>query len=253
MPCAATLPGVLRTAASAIKTAVLMPIFVAVTAVAALYIIVVSLVFKDAAHIERVIRMWSRLFLMLGPVTLETSGTEHLDSTRPYMFVSNHDSNFDIPVAFLSTYRPIRYLAKKELFGIPIFATAMRRVGMIETDRAVGVKAIGKVNTGVRDAVARGHTLMIYPEGTRTAGVELRPFKKGAFRIAIDNQLDIIPMAVTGTGEAWAPGSKVIYPGHAKVRILEPVPTEGMTPADVDALRDKIEALIHATLDEMGD
>ena len=228
-----------------------MPVFVAITGAAAVYIIGVSLLLKDAPHIERVIRMWSRVFLLLGPVTLETSGSEHLQSIRPYMLVSNHDSNFDIPVAFLATRRPIRYLTKKELFGIPIFSLAMRRVGMIETDRAVGVKAIGQVNTGVRDAVARGHTLMIYPEGTRTAGIEVRPFKKGAFRIAIDNQLDIIPIAVTGTGEAWEPGSKVIYPGHAKVRILEPIPTEGMTPADVDALRDKVEALIRTTLDEM--
>lgn len=244
---------VIRTVLNAVKTAVLMPLFAIFTLMMATAVIVVSLIRRDAPFVEKIILFWCRVFLLLGPITYEVSGLENIDQTRRAVVVSNHDSNFDIPIAFLTLRLPIRYLAKKELFSIPLFAEAMRRVGMIETDRAVGVKAIGQVNTGVSGAVARGHQLMIYPEGTRTAGVATRPFKKGAFRIAIDNDLDIIPMAIVGSGEAWEPGSKIIYPGHVKARVLEMVSTQGMTVDDVTALKDKVEAMIHGAIDEMRD
>lgn len=230
-----------------------MPLFAVFTLAMAALVILASLVRRDAKLADVIILFWCRVFLLLGPITYEVSGLERIDPKRHALIVSNHDSNFDVPIAFLTLRLPIRYLAKKELFSIPLFAEAMRRVGMIETDRAVGVKAIGQVNAGVIGAVERGHSLMIYPEGTRTAGVATRPFKKGAFRIAIDNNLTIIPMAIVGSGEAWAPGAKVIYPGHVKAQVLDMVSTEGMTVDDVTALKDRVEGLIHNAIDEMRD
>jgi 1-acyl-sn-glycerol-3-phosphate acyltransferase len=141
----------------------------------------------------------------------------------------------------------VRFLAKAELFKIPLFAQAMRRIGIVETDRAAHTAAHRKINQQVAVVVERGLSLVIYPEGTRSRDGSVRPLKKGAFRIAIDNEMLVVPIATAGLHGAWPPGKMLVRGGRARMVIHEPIPTASMTSADIDDLRDRVGAVIADT------
>jgi len=91
-------------------------------------------------------------------------------------------------------------------------------------------------------------SLMVYPEGTRTKDGDLRDFKKGAFRIAVDNDLPIVPITLHGAFEAWPPGSRVCWGGPVTMVVHDPIPTHGLSTADIDDLRDRTREIMAATL-----
>lgn len=233
---------------AALRTAFAVPTFLLFTFVVSSIVVVLSYIRPDTPLIDRIIRGWSRLFLTTGPITLETSGQENIDPDQQYVFVANHLSNFDIPVMFRTVPKPIRYLAKKEVYKIPFVAQAMNRVGIIKTDRDAGPAAHAMINEGVAKAKARGHSLIIFPEGTRSRDGSLGPFKKGAFRIAIANGLPVVPVSVLGTWEVWQPNALIFYPGHATTKIHKPIPTEDLDLDDITALRDEVHAIIAADI-----
>lgn len=237
-----------RNLRAAFRTAIAVPTFFLFTLGIAALIVVVSFIHKDSHLIDRLLRIWSWLFLTTGPVSLEAEGVEKIDPTRQYVFVGNHLSNFDIPVMFLTIPIPIRYLAKKEIYRIPIVAQAMNRIGIIKTDRQAGSAAHTLINEGVAAAKARGHSLIIFPEGTRSMDGKLGTFKKGAFRIAIANQLPVVPVTIRGTWEVWPPHTKMFFPGDATVLIHDPIPTAGLDLTQITELRDRCHAVIASPL-----
>ncbi len=237
---------------AAVRTAIVVPTFIAFTGVIASVLIAVTVLRPQTRFADVLIRFWSRVFLFTGGARYQITGQEHVDPEGQYVFIANHQSNLDIPLMFCTAPVPIRYLAKKELFKIPIFAMAMRRVGIVKVDRARGAAIHTEVNAGVAAAKARGHSLIIFPEGTRTTDGKLQPFKKGAFRIAISNQLDIVPVTIQGTWAIWPPGSKTFSPGKAKATIHPPIRTAGMDLSDINALRDTVHSAITDTHEDLA-
>jgi 1-acyl-sn-glycerol-3-phosphate acyltransferase len=237
----------LRTVGAGIRTVMLVPLFFLFTLAMASAVIALSFIDRDSPHIDGVIHFWSRMFLRTAPVSLDVRGVE-VDPTRQYVFVANHLSNFDIPVMFLTAPVPIRYLAKKEIYRIPLVAQAMNRIGIIKTDRQAGGAAHALINRGVTAAKERGHSLIIFPEGTRSDNGIIATFKKGAFRIAIANQLPVVPVTIHGTWEVWAPGAKLFYPGHATTTVHDPIETADLSLTDITALRDRCYAAITSAL-----
>ncbi len=223
----------------ALRTAAAAVFFMPYTILIATVIVGIALVRQDAPVIQRLILHWSRVFIRLTGSSIEIAGREHIDTDGQYVFVANHLSNADIPAMFLTAPVPIRYLAKKEVYRIPMVGLAMRRIGMVRVDRERGSAIHAEVNAGVAEATARGHSLIIFPEGTRAVGGEPAPFKKGAFRIAIANDLTIVPVTVEGTWEIWRPGAKTVTPGHIRTLIHEPIPTADLSLGDIDHVRDR--------------
>lgn len=221
------------------------------TAVLGVYVWVVGTFRPTAPSIEWCITTWSRIFLTALGVHLEVEGSWRVDSEGSYVYVSNHLSNFDVPVHFLATPNPIRYLAKKELFSMPIVGGAARAVGIVEVDRKRASAEIKQINRQLEAAVAAGNSLMIYPEGTRSRDGRPQPFKKGAFRIAIDHDLAVVPVAIQGTYEAWPPGSKLIYGGKVRAMLHAPIPTEGLGPKDAVELMEQVQSMILASVAEL--
>ncbi len=233
---------------AALRTAIAVPTFFLFTLLMATAVIVVSFANRDSPLIDSIIRSWSKLFLTTAPLTLEIHGQEGIDPNRQYVFVANHLSNFDIPVMFSTIPVPIRYLAKKEIYRIPLVAQAMNRIGIVKTDRQAGGAAHALINEGVAAATARGHSLIIFPEGTRSKDGKLGSFKKGAFRIAIANQLPVVPITVQGTWEVWPPDAKMFFPGHAVTIVHDVIETEGMDLSHITQLRDACHAKIASVL-----
>ena len=222
---------------------VLAPVFLLGTLVASSIVFTLAVFNRDRA-VDRAIMRWSSFFLGLAGSTLTTEGQERFASDGQYVFIANHLSNLDIPVMFLATEMPIRYLAKAELFKIPVLKQAMDAIGIVKVDRIAGAAIHYEVNQGVAAATAHGDSLIIFPEGTRSVSGEMAPFKKGAFRIAISGRLDIVPVTIVGTWESWRPHSKIVYGGPVQAIIHDPISVQGLTIADMDMLREQVHTII---------
>ncbi|CAA9297764.1 MAG: Acyl-CoA:1-acyl-sn-glycerol-3-phosphate acyltransferase [uncultured Gemmatimonadetes bacterium] len=171
-----------------------------------------------------------------------TTGVRIHDPRRPYVAVANHESFADI---FLISHLPweMKWLSKEAIFKIPMMGWMMRMAGDIAVRRGEA-RSRAEALEECRDRLSKGVSVMIMPEGTRSATGELQPFRDGAFRLAVEMGCPILPIAVAGTRDAIPKGTWVINRARAVARVLPPVETAGLTMADVPALRDRVRAMI---------
>ena len=172
----------------------------------------------------------------------ETEGVPPEGPRRPYVVVSNHESYADI---FLMSHFPweMKWLSKHTIFKIPVMGWMMRMALDVPVRRGERESAIAAL-AECRDRLAGRVSVMIFPEGTRSRTDELLPFKDGAFHLAIQSRVPILPVAIAGTRSCMAKGSFAFRHAHAKARVLAPIDTDGLTLADVPALRDRTRATI---------
>lgn len=170
------------------------------------------------------------------------SGVMIRDPRRPYVAVSNHESLADI---FLISHLPweMKWLSKESIFKIPVMGWMMRMAGDIAVRRS-NRNSRAEALEQCRDRLRKGVSVMIFPEGTRSHTEELLPFKDGAFRLAVELGVPVLPLVVAGTRNAIAKGSFLFGRARAEVRVLEPIPTQGMAVSDVPALREHVRTLI---------
>jgi 1-acyl-sn-glycerol-3-phosphate acyltransferase len=186
---------------------------------------------------DRAPRLWSRLALWLAGVRLVVHGSEALREDRARVFVSNHVSWYDI-FTLLAILPRYRFVAKSELFKIPLFGTAARRAGTIPIQRENRKAAFQSYDEAAR-AIKAGASVVVCPEGTRGDDYTLRPFKKGPFVLAIAAEAPIAPLVVYGTREVQPKGSFVIRSATVHVHLLEEIPTVGLHYDDRDQLADE--------------
>jgi 1-acyl-sn-glycerol-3-phosphate acyltransferase len=221
--------------------------------IVAVLLIAVIVPFNDSSPmIDRVIRGWSRIWLTTSGTRLEVEGGDNIDPKRSYVVVANHLSALDIMACLLAVPLPIRFLAKKELFRVPVLAQGMRLVGIIEVDREARGAIHSEVNRQSRDLIEKGRSLIIYAEGTRPRNGVMKPFKKGAFTMAIRAGLPVLPLSIHGSYEAWPPAKPIVRGGLIRVVIDKPVETDGLTSADTGDLRDQVREIIGGRVEEMG-
>ena len=172
----------------------------------------------------------------------ETEGKPPEGPRRPYVVVSNHESYADI---FLMSHFPweMKWLSKHTIFQIPVMGWMMRMALDVPVRRGQRESAIAALNE-CRDRLARRVSVMIFPEGTRSRTDELLPFKDGAFHLAIQARVPILPVALAGTRDCMAKHSFAFRRAHARARVLAPIDTDGLTLADVAALRERTRATI---------
>jgi 1-acyl-sn-glycerol-3-phosphate acyltransferase len=166
---------------------------------------------------------WARHIVDNAHMNLAVAGREHMRPGETYLVMSNHQSLYDVPVLFRVIGSNIRMIAKKELFGVPIFGGALAAGGFISIDRENRNAAIASLQRA-RDLMASGTHVWIAPEGTRSRTGALLPFKKGAFYLALEARLPILPVTVRGTRDALpARGLRSTSGVRVKVTIHEPV------------------------------
>ncbi len=214
--------------------------------------LVLALINPSSPAIEKVLHWWSKAWLTASGTELTIEGRENVDDERSYVVVANHLSTLDIMVCFVAVGIPIRYLAKKELFRIPLLAQAMRAIGIVEVDRAARSSIHEVVNQQAQKLIEHNRSLIIYAEGTRPRDGVMKPFKKGAFTMAITSGLPVLPVSIHGTYEAAVPGKPWFRGGPVTVIIDPAIPTEGMTPSDADALRNQTREIIAKRVTDLG-
>ncbi|HEY8208177.1 MAG TPA: lysophospholipid acyltransferase family protein [Myxococcaceae bacterium] len=197
--------------------------------------VVVALAYQDKERPDPLLRFWSRSILAAAGVRVEVHGQEHLPQ-RHCVFVCNHQSHFDVLVMVASLQRHVRFVAKAELFKIPVFSQAMRAVDTIKVDRSGGESDRHALAEAI-PAVQERMDIVFFPEGTRSPDGVLRSFKKGAVVLALNAGVPIVPLAVAGTRHILPKGSLRIHGGRkAALMVGEPISVEGRTLEDRDEL-----------------
>ncbi|NOX89975.1 MAG: 1-acyl-sn-glycerol-3-phosphate acyltransferase [Calditrichaeota bacterium] len=194
------------------------------TIVCSLASIAVGIFNPFSETVNRVIRFWAKSILKVAGVKVKVYGKEKLNPDQPYIFIANHQGTFDILAGVVSIPGTMRFIAKKELFRVPIFAQGMRAVGMIPIDRGNSKEARKTINEAV-ETLQKGVSVLIFPEGTRSETGEIKPFKKGGFILALKSGLPIVPMVFSGSLQIMKKKSKRLNRGTIHVYFLDPVDT----------------------------
>lgn len=198
---------------------------------------------------HKVASIWARSILALSPIELTVKGLSNIDPAKSYVYMSNHQSNYDIPILLGHLPVQFRWLAKVELFRIPLFGYAMKRAGYICIDRSNRKSAFESLEKAAV-IIRNGVSVMIFPEGTRSYDGNIGSFKKGGFVLAIESGVPILPIIIRGTFSVMSRNRLLIKPGKVTLEILEPVETSGFTKETKDELMEKIRIIMRESVDE---
>ena len=183
---------------------------------------------RDKNVTGKLSKMWAQWVIWSTGIQYDVTGLENLEQENKYIFMSNHESALDILLGVACIPYKIVFLAKKELFRIPVFGWAMQAAGMIKIDRQNPERARKSVDEAVHTLIHSSFSTLIYPEGTRSETGDLLPFKKGGFILAIRSQLPIVPVTIIGAGDVLSKGSFTINQGQIKIIISKPIPTRNL-------------------------
>ncbi len=183
-------------------------------------------------------RFWARQILWLGGVDATMVGAEDIDWKKPYVICSNHASQVDIPLLFAVLPTGLRFLAKRVLFYIPVFGWMLAIARFIPVDRGNREKARSSVIKGAK-RIRKGPSLLVFPEGTRSPDGQVHNFKSGAFIMAIEASVPVLPVAIRGSYAIVPRHHLTVRPGSVEVIIGNPISTENLTIKDRNSLRKK--------------
>ncbi len=186
-----------------------------------------------------IMEVWARLFSALSFIFYKTKGREKLEKGKAYVYTCNHCSYLDSPSIIVAIPQQSRPLGKVEILKYPVFGIMFRYVG-VTVNRSSAKKSLESLEM-IKQKLLQGINILIFPEGTmnKTANT-LLPFKDGAFRLAIETNTPIVPLAIHNSRNLLPRDSDKLCAGTITIEISEPVSTEGMTLADVNTLKQKV-------------
>ena len=177
-------------------------------------------------------------------------GVENIDPKKAYVMVMNHNSGFDIFAAYKIPLN-FRWVSKREVFRVPFMGPLLTIHGDIPIERGNAAKAMAKVLRLGKLWISRGATVAIFPEGTRSKTGEINRFKAGAFNLAKEAGVEILPVVMTGTNEFFRKGWLVNWRNRVAIRVLKPVSTEEVAAKEVADLSTEVRERMVLALDEL--
>jgi 1-acyl-sn-glycerol-3-phosphate acyltransferase len=196
----------------------------------------------------KIARLWSRMLLAVSGVRVTVEGLEKIDPEASYVFVSNHLSYMDTPVVLAFVPAQFRFLAKAGLFKVPFIGSHLKRAGHIPVPREDPRAALKTLAEAARTVQEKKISLLVFPEGGRSATGRLKPFKEGAAYLGIKAGVPLVPICMKGTYEILPLGSGHVKPGLVKLVIGDPIPTSDLTTRD----RSAINKLLYERVAEMS-
>jgi len=233
-----------------IRTALLSAWVVLITLICATAAIVVSFLRKGGNFAHLVGRFWARSIVLVSRVKVSVQGLEHIDPNVAYVYMANHQSMFDILT--LLGYLPVqfRWLAKMELFQIPVFGYSMARVGYISIDRS-NRKSAYKSLLEAAQKIARGVSVVVFPEGTRSTDGQIKPFKVGGFHLAIRSGRPIVPVVIYGSHHVMPKGRLRIKRGQIVLSINPPIETTHYNNKTKEVLMESVRSTMKRDLERI--
>ena len=221
------------------------------TLVLGLTVMILSFFVKSGNPLHRIARFWGRSILVVSRIKVSVDGLSNIDPQCSYIYMPNHQSNFDIPVLLGHLTVQFRWLAKMELFKIPIFGHAMHKAGYISIDRQNRESAFKSLRLAA-EKIKNGVSVLIFPEGTRSRDGRIRPFKKGGFVTAIDAGVPIVPIIISGTRAIMTKGKFRINPGQIRMSIRQPIDTRTYSRDTKEVLMKRVRRVICDNFESSG-
>jgi len=182
--------------------------------------------------------IWARLNAWMAPIFVKVSGRENIDIKQSYVVIANHQSAFDIFVLYGFLGIDFKWIMKQELRKLPGIGIGCEKVGHIFIDRTDHESAM-KSLSAAREKIVNGTSVIFFPEGTRSPDGIIRDFKKGAFKMALDLDMPILPVTIIGTKEILPNKTMDLFPGKALMRIHEPISVKGYSDENINELIEK--------------
>lgn len=224
----------------------------------ALYILVMapigmtwSFLTKDSRLIYTLARFCIRVAGWMCGVTVRIHGKEKILPGQTYVFLSNHQGNFDAPVLAHAVPRDWRALIKKEVLRLPVLSLVLRQVKMVSIDRSDPKTARNSIEQVAR-LLKESYSFIAFPEGTRSRDGRLGEFKKGVFVMALMAGVPIVPISIINSRNIQPPGEYAIWPGMIEVIFHDPIPTQDMSLEDRDKLVEMTRQAISSGLEKQG-
>jgi 1-acyl-sn-glycerol-3-phosphate acyltransferase len=211
-------------------------------------LVAIAISIRGQKAIHNVGIFWGKSCLRLAGLKLNVYGAKNIPVNQPVVYVSNHQSNFDIPILYAGLPLQFRWLAKQELFKIPLFGIAMKRSGYIPIDRRDRRKTMQSMNAAAK-RIQEGASVIIFPEGTRSPNGKLQSFKKGALLLAIKAKVPIVPVTIRGSYQVQKKNSLRIHSSQPEVIFSPALDPSELAANQIDELTTRIYDQIAANLE----
>ncbi|MEN3331685.1 MAG: 1-acyl-sn-glycerol-3-phosphate acyltransferase [Blastocatellia bacterium] len=215
------------------------------------FLIALRLLTGNENMIYSPVRLFVRLGLALVGVKVEVTGREKLDPAQPYIFTPNHQSLIEVPLFVTYLGRNPAYLAKKEVFKYPIFGYGIGLMGVVPVDRSNSPSAVESAKVAT-ELLRQGKSYIVYPEGTRSPDGRLLPFKKGAFMMAIEAGVPVVPVTVAGATKIMPKAKVEVHPSTVRLTIHDPIPTIGYSRDNVAELIEQVRKQVLSALEDQS-
>ncbi len=213
------------------------------TSIGCIIILLLSIFNKSGNYLHIIARIWARSILFISNIKVVVKGNSNIDLTGPNIYLSNHQSNIDVIILLAHLPIQFRWLAKKELFTIPIFGSVLRNAGYISVDRSNPRSAYQSLKKAAK-IIKSGVSVTIFPEGTRSNDGSIKPFLNGGFILAIDSGVPVVPLVISGTHNIMPKKTKVIKPGKVILEIKNSIDTCDYTRKTKEVLSKKVREII---------
>jgi 1-acyl-sn-glycerol-3-phosphate acyltransferase len=190
---------------------------------------------------------WARVNSFFTPMFVKVSGYQNIQKNTSYIVVSNHQSHYDIFVIYGWLGIDIKWVMKMELRKVPALGIACEKLGHIFLDRSNSKEAIESLNKA-KDKLINGTSIVIFPEGTRSEDGRMNPFKRGAFKLALDLNLPILPVTIMGTKDILPTNTLNIMPGNARMIIHQPIDIYNYSENEIEKLMDDVKVVVEGPL-----
>ncbi|MEA5114113.1 MAG: lysophospholipid acyltransferase family protein [Geobacteraceae bacterium] len=194
-------------------------------------------------------KLWAKVGLFFAGVKIQVHGTDKIPAGVPLIFMGNHQSNFDILTLYSGLPHHFSWIAKQELFRIPLFGYAMKRAGYLPLDRSDGRQALKTMEFAAKK-IRDGVSVMVFPEGTRSMDGKLLPFKRGGFLLAARAGVPIVPFTISGSAQVNPPKRLAVRKGVISIRFADPIPTTGATGKRRDELISRVREAIEGGFED---
>ncbi len=223
------------------------PLAIIITVICATITIILSPIYGDKKFTYYPAIFWAKAICTISLVRVKISGEGNFDSNKSYIFVANHQSVYDIFLIYGWLNTKFKWIMKKEIRIVPFVGKACESAGHIFIDRSSGIKAKRSIEKA-KERLSNGCSIVLFPEGTRTRTGALGRFKKGAFSIAKDIHLPIVPITIKGAFEALPYHCAYTQPGTIEMIIHPPIDTSDLNEDNIFEYRSKVESIINSEL-----
>ena len=234
-----------------IRSFLMVIIAIAVTAFMSICAFLFPLISPGENKAHKVANLWARMLLWLTSTRVNVIGRENVLLGKPQIFMANHQSDFDVLIVMAHVPGQFCWIAKKELFKIPIFGKAMRSAGYIEIDRQNHEKAMKSLDEAAQK-IREGKSVVTFPEGTRSKDRTIKPFKQGLFHLAIKAGVPIVPISIIGAHEIMPKRTLKVRPGKITMIIDRPVDVSGYTIETRGELIERVRGIIVRNFESGG-